>query len=149
MRKPNTIVCSLVLMLLSLSATASPRQEVIAGPLMGEVLSVFDGDTLQIRLHVWIGQHIETSLRIAGIDTPEMKGKCDQERALAKAARAELEALVKTGHVKVSDIQLEKYAGRVLARAETTDGIDIAAHLIQKGLARPYHGKKRAGWCGA
>ena len=48
----------------------------------------YDGDTCVVSLpdvHPLFGEKI--SVRIAGIDTPEIRGKCDQEKALAKEAR--------------------------------------------------------------
>jgi micrococcal nuclease len=129
------------------SALSAPRQEVLSGPLAGEVTQVLDGDTLAVNIQVWIGQKVETSLRIDGIDAPEIKGKCERERAMAAAARAELARLVADGQVRIYDVRLEKYAGRVLAKAETTDGINIAQHLLDKGFVRPYHGEKRQPWC--
>lgn len=128
-------------------AAASPRQEVIPGPMTGTVLSVLDGDTVTLKVRVWIGQEIETSLRIEGIDAPEIKSKCEKERTLAAAARTELETLLSGQSIQIYDVRLEKYAGRVLAKAQTTAGIDISRHMISKGLARPYHGEKRRPWC--
>lgn len=127
---------------------ARPRAEVLPGPLAAEVLEVLDGDTLTVRVHVWIGQRVETDVRIAGIDTPEIRGQCAREKELAIAARAEVQKLVAAGIV-LSNIRLEKYAGRVLAQVETQSGIAIGSHLIAIGLARPYGGEKRAGWCGS
>ena len=147
MKKLHTSIFALTLFFAVATAEASPRQEVLAGPLTGTVLSILDGDTVSVRLKVWIGQELETSVRIAGIDTPEMKGKCAKETALAIEARNEVQRLLKDGSIVLSTIKLEKYAGRVLAHATTLDGINNADHLIDKGLARPYAGKKRAGWC--
>lgn len=130
------------------SAQASLRQEVVQGPLLGKVIGVYDGDTIQVRLHLWIGQEMETSVRIAGMDAPEMHGKCPLERAKATAAREELIRLLNTGDVSISGVRLEKYAGRVLAHVQTSDGVDISKYMIEKGLARPYFGKKRQPWCG-
>ncbi len=126
---------------------ARPRQEILPGPLHGSLLDVLDGDTLSVRLHVWIGQEVVTDVRIAGIDTPELKGKCARERDMALSAREEVRQLLENGGVVLSDIKLEKYAGRVLAHVKTADGIHIGDHLIAKRLARPYQGKTRAGWC--
>lgn len=141
-------LCATLLFFMTFSpaAIASPRQEVLAGPLTGEVLNVLDGDTINVKIHVWIGQEIETSVRINGIDAPEIKGRCARERSMAQKARDEIISL--TGvPVRIYDVRLEKYAGRVLAKVETSDGIDIARHMIDKGLARPYHGEKRRPWC--
>lgn len=148
MKSIHAIVCAVLLILTALPAAASPRQEVLSGPMRGQVLSILDGDTLSVRLRVWIGQEVETSVRIDGIDAPEIHGKCARERSMAEAAKEEVVALVNGNPVTVYDVRLEKYAGRVLARVKTADGVDIAQHMIDKGLARPYHGQKRQPWCG-
>jgi endonuclease YncB( thermonuclease family) len=148
MKKIHTVVYAAVIALLAFSAAeASPRQEVVHGPMTGQVLGVLDGDTLSVKLHVWIGQQIETSVRLDGVDAPEMKGKCKKERVMAEAAKQELTRLLSSGEVRIYDIRLEKYAGRVLAKAQTTEGINVGQHMIEKGFARAYHGEKRKPWC--
>lgn len=137
----------LFIILLLLFATHAEARDTIAGPVPGKVLAVLDGDTIAVRLHIWIGQHIETNVRLAGIDTPEIKGKCAAERSMAVQARQELETLLASNTVTLSNIRLEKYAGRVLADAVNGEGINLASHLKDKGLARAYGGKKRLGWC--
>lgn len=148
MRKLHLRICAISLLLLAFSpAEASPRQEILNGPLPGEVLNVLDGDTVNVKVRVWIGTEIETSLRIEGIDAPEMKGKCEKERTLAEAARQEVIHLLNNSPVQIYNIRLEKYAGRVLAQVQTANGVDIAKHMLEKGLARSYHGEKRRAWC--
>lgn len=122
-------------------------KDVLAGPLTGQVLDVLDGDTVTVRLHIWIGQDIETHVRISGIDTPEKRGKCVSERTRAEQSRLALTALLADGKIELRDIRHEKYAGRVLATATASDGTPVADYLIGKNLARPYSGGKRAGWC--
>ena len=147
MKHVHAIVCAALLFLATLPAAASPRQEILSGPMRGQVLSILDGDTMSVRLRVWIGQEVETSVRIDGIDAPEIHGKCDRERNMAEAAKEEVATLINGNPVTIYDVRLEKYAGRVLARVKTAEGIDIAQHMIDKGLARPYHGQKRQPWC--
>lgn len=142
------IFIALCCLLALLAPRAAESRDVIAGPLTAEVLEVLDGDTLAVRLKIWLGHSVETKVRIAGMDTPEKRGKCGRERRRAEEARRALAGLLSAGKVRLSDIRHEKYAGRVLAKAATVKGEDIAGVLIEKGLARPYHGKKRAGWCG-
>ena len=139
----------LILALLFLLFLPQPAvaKGVLAGPLTGQVLAVLDGDTVTVRLHIWIGQDIETHVRISGIDTPEKRGKCLSERARAEQSRLALAALLADGKIMLRDIQHEKYAGRVLATAAASDGTPVAEYLIGKDLARPYRGGKRAGWC--
>lgn len=146
MRKILTPVFTAALLFLAFPASSSPRQEVIAGPITGQVIKVLDGDTVAVRMHVWIGEEIETSVRIDGIDAPEIHGKCDKERNMAAAAKQEMESLT-ASPIRIYNVRLEKYAGRVLAKAETENGVDIAKHMLDKGLARPYHGEKRRPWC--
>ena len=117
------------------------------GPMTGEVLNVLDGDTVNVKVRVWIGQEVETSIRIAGIDAPEMKGKCEKERTLAEEARQTVIRLLSDNQIQIYNIRLEKYAGRVMAQVQTAGGVDIGKYMIEKGLARPYHGEKRQPWC--
>jgi micrococcal nuclease len=149
MKTLHTRLCIIILFSVGVfsNAAAAPREEVIKGPVTARIQEVVDGDTVSAKVHVWIGAEIETSIRFAGIDAPEMKSKCGKERALAEAARKEVEKLLRNNLVELSDIRLEKYAGRVLAHVKTTDGIDIGKVMVEKGLARPYFGKKRQPWC--
>jgi endonuclease YncB( thermonuclease family) len=128
----------------------------LAGPLPAQVVSVLDGDTLEVRVHIWLGQDLNTRVRLAGIDAPELKGKCDRERILARRARAYLlarldpvDAGVGAAMVRLHEVRYGKFAGRVLARVETWDGTDLGQALLAAGLARPYDGRRRASWCEA
>lgn len=144
----RAVLLLLALLLPATPGQASVRGEVLPGPVMGRVTGVIDGDTLSVRLRVWIGQEIETSVRLAGIDAPELRGKCEREKRLARAARAELARMLESGAVTLTNIRLEKYAGRVLAEVKGPDGADPAQRLLDLGLARPYGGEKRKSWCG-
>ena len=124
----------------------------LAGPLPAQVVSVLDGDTLEVRVHIWLGLELRTRVRLAGIDAPELKGKCARERDLARRARAYLLARLDpdaagAGAVRLREVRYGKYAGRVLARVETLDGTDLGQELVAAGLARPYDGRRRASWC--
>ncbi len=120
--------------------------EVLPGPLPAQVVSVYDGDTITVRARIWLGQDIEVSVRLDGIDTPELRGKCEDEKKLAQKAR---DFLIKLAGdtVMLRDIHYGKYAGRVIARVLTEDGEDLVAALINAGHGRPYSGGKRQGWC--
>ena len=109
------------------------------------VLSVTDGDTFKARIPVWEGVEIVTAVRIRGIDTPELRGKCPAEKAAALAAKDRLAALL-AGPVQLLHVEPDKYAGRVDADVSVS-GQSVAAVLIAEGLARPYTGGARQGWC--
>lgn len=87
------------------------------------------------------------AVRLAGIDTPEIRGRCEAERTLALQARDfVIERLSAASDVRFCDPQWGRYGGRVVARVEV-DGIDLADLLAHHGLGRPYDGGQRQGWC--
>jgi endonuclease YncB( thermonuclease family) len=95
------------------------------------VTDVIDGDTLEVRVMVWLGQEVVTRVRIDGIDTPEKRGKWD----MAEQARVMTEQLLTDAQVALYDIQHDKYGGRVRARVVTRSGEDIGQMLVKSGLA--------------
>jgi endonuclease YncB( thermonuclease family) len=112
-----------------------------------EVLRVIDGDTFEARVHVWPGLDITTKIRLRGIDAPELKARCPEERTMAEAARDALRDMLADGAVGVSGITLDKYGGRVVADAGTRSIANVSAQLLAKGYARSYDGRRRRGWC--
>jgi endonuclease YncB( thermonuclease family) len=110
------------------------------------VLSVYDGDTFTARAKIWPSVEVETSVRVDGVDTPELRGKCPKEVALARAARDRVKELTAEG-VILTRIRHGKYAGRVVARVLLPDGSDLAVLLVKEGFGREYHGGKRESWC--
>jgi endonuclease YncB( thermonuclease family) len=112
-----------------------------------EVLRVLDGDTFEARVQLWPGLEITTRVRLRGIDAPELKARCGEERDKAEAARDALRALLDQGDVGISHVGLDKYGGRVLAKASTRTTPDVSAALLDAGWARGYAGGRRETWC--
>jgi endonuclease YncB( thermonuclease family) len=136
------------LLTLTLAAvTPAAAAERLPGPIRGQVIDVIDGDTIEVRLVVWLDQEIVTRVRIDGIDTPETRGKCQREKDMAEQARLLTEQLLADSDVTLHDIQHDKYGGRVRARVVTPSGRDVGQNLIDAGLARPYRGAARQPWC--
>lgn len=135
-----------VILLIALSCPAQAK-ETLNGPIIADVIRVIDGDTFDVRAKIWIGQYIETRVRLNGIDTPELRGKCDSEKQKAEKAKAILESLILNKSVYLDDIHGGKYAGRVIANARTDKGIDLSSQIIRQGYARKYDGGMRSGWC--
>lgn len=131
---------------LTIALAAAGADENLPGPYEAELLEVVDGDTIRARIRVWVEIEAETLVRIDGIDTPELRGACDKEVRLARRARDRVAAIAAEGRLMLYDVRYGKYAGRVLARVEA-GGRDIGATLQAEGLARPYAGGRRAGWC--
>ena len=96
--------------------------------------SNYDGDTFN------------ATFRIANIDTPEIKGQCASERALALRAKEFTQTFLKGGHVEIHQTGIDKY-GRILATIRRGDQ-DLGDALIAEGLARPWRGKREQ-WCNA
>ncbi|HEY4343964.1 MAG TPA: thermonuclease family protein [Parvibaculum sp.] len=123
--------------------------EVIEGPVEADVVRVIDGDTLKLEVHIWLGQTVEVDVRVAGIDAPELKGKCPAERAKAAEARDYLTSLVGDRAIRIARIRNDKYGGRVIADVSEPEIGDVASVMLARGLARAYDGGKREPWCQA
>jgi endonuclease YncB( thermonuclease family) len=123
------------------------RTDVVPGPVPALVIEVVDGDTITVRARIWVGQDVETKVRLSDVDTPETNGRCGRERELAAHARAFVIETIGDDPVKLIDVHYGKYAGRVVAHVETAAGDDLAVLLIAAGLGRPYHGGARISWC--
>lgn len=100
---------------------------------------VIDGDTIDLD-----GQRF----RLVGFDTPEVYSpRCDYEKALGDEATRRLRELVASGELIELAIQpgKDRY-DRGLARLYVGRA-DVADTMISEGLARPYQGGQRKGWC--
>jgi endonuclease YncB( thermonuclease family) len=126
------------------TASLAPRATP-AGSYWAQVLRVIDGDTIEARVHVWMGQEIVTRVRLAGIDAPELNGACAAESDLARRALDRLALLLGTGPVLLSEIRPDKYFGRVGARLLLADNRDAGEVLTSEALARV--GTRRFSWC--
>ncbi len=116
----------------------------LAGPIPATVERVVDGDTIRMRATIWIDQAIEVSVRLAGVDAPELfRPKCAAERAKAVAAKAFVEDFLASGAANLSDVRHDKYAGRVIARVDAS-GVDLSAALLAAGLAASHDDFE---WC--
>jgi micrococcal nuclease len=84
----------------------------------GRVIKVYDADTITIasKLPYDESPMYRLSVRLNGIDTPEMKGKgiSDEEKEAAKHARDFVSNLVLNKYIRLENIESEKY-GRILA----------------------------------
>ena len=98
---------------------------------------MLDGDTFEARVHLWPGLDITTRVRLRGIDAPELKARCADERAQAEAARDALRAILDQGEVGIARVTLDKYGGRVVADASTRATPDVSAALLDAGAGAP------------
>ena len=117
----------------------------------GHVIKVYDADTITIasKLPYPESPMYRLSVRLNGIDTPEIKGKdiSDEEKEAAKVARDFVYNLVFNKFVRLENIQTEKY-GRILADVYIGD-IHLNEVLINQRYAVRYDGgtkKKPISW---
>ena len=130
-----------------LALTAPVQAETLQGPIEASYVSCYDADTCTFDVRIWLDQTVRTSVRLRGVDAPEMRGQCPTERELARAATAFMRGLlVSATSICLMNVEPDKYGGRVLADVEV-DGQSAAALLIKYELARPYDGGRRLGWC--
>lgn len=114
-----------------------------------EYVKNYDGDTLTINIgevHPLFGEQM--SVRVAGIDTPEMKSDDSCEARLAKVAQTEVEQLMKQARrLDLVHVQRGKFF-RVVADV-IFDGKSLQQHMLRKKLAVPYDGghKDTVDWC--
>jgi len=108
----------------------------------------YDGDTITFNLpglHPIIGEKI--SIRINGIDTPEIRGKCEKEKYDAKQAKKMVADILKDAEkIVLRNMERGKYFR--IAADVIVDGENLADILIESGIAVRYDGgKKIHKWC--
>jgi endonuclease YncB( thermonuclease family) len=104
-----------------------------------ESVRVIDGDTFETG---------GIRVRVADIDTPEVRGRCAYETALAARATARMRTLLAAGPFELhalADGRDEDAYGRKL-RIVTRDGRSLGDVLVAEGLARTWSGRREP-WC--
>lgn len=120
----------------------------------GSIDAVYDGDTFTISLDYLPDVFgLQLPVRIKGIDTPEMRSSCstleqrNREKELAIRSKETLQAILQDARrIDLIDLGRDKYF-RLLAIV-IADGRNVSDILIEKGLAVPYDGGTKVGWCG-
>ena len=142
----TTTVCLALASALFIAGQAHSADK-IQGPISATYVSCYDGDTCRFDVQVWPGVTIHTAVRLREIDTPEIRGKCDAEKASATAARDFMvKALTRGTSVQLFNISPDKYGERVVADV-VIDGVNATDLLLGADLGIPYDGGIRTGWC--
>ena len=115
--------------------------------IVSKVISVYDGDTFRVdidSLPPIVGKNIP--IRLNGVDTPEIQGKCQYEKDLALKARDFVRnKLANAKEIKLTNLQRGKYF-RVVANV-LLDGVSLEQDLLENKLAYKYTGGKKTSWC--
>jgi len=108
-----------------------------------KVIKVYDGDTITVasKLPFQDSPVYRFSVRFAGIDSPEIKGKTPKEINLAIKSRNALNELILHKIVELRNNKKEKY-GRLLSDVYMND-IHINKWMLDNKLAVEYDGGKK------
>ena len=127
-----------------MSLQAAPEYVTVT---VSRVISVYDGDTFRVDIDSFppiVGKNIP--IRLNGVDTPEIRGKCEYEKDLAIKARDFVRnKLANATEIKLTKIQRGKYF-RVVADV-MVDGVSLEKELLENKLAYKYTGGKKSSWC--
>lgn len=93
-----------------------------------------------MRVSLWPGLVAEYSVRVRGIDAPELRRVgCEEERTWGEEAKAQVEKLVPVGSViRLDDVGRDPFFGRVVAdvrRERSGRWIRLSDDLLVRGLA--------------
>ena len=131
-------------LLLTFTIQAAPQYGTV---IVSKVLNVYDGDTFKVNIDSLppiVGKNI--AIRVNGVDTPEIRGKCQYEKNLALKARDFVRAkLANAKEIKLTNLQRGKYF-RVVANV-VVDGVSLGQELLDNKLAYEYSGGKKLSWC--
>jgi micrococcal nuclease len=129
------------------------RSAIFPGPYQATVVEVIDGDTVAVSIALWPGLRAEYSIRIRGIDTPEIfRPDCYEEREWGERARAQGERLYPPGQeVQITDVQYDSFSGRVVAdmkRWRSDRWLSYATEMLERNMSVEWEPRQQnVPWC--
>ena len=129
------------------------------------VCKVYDGDTITVIFEL-AGQPMKVSVRVVGVDCPELKPTkpkdgCEDydqlmelyelEAAAGKVCRDHVAELILEKIIKVKFLKNDKYGGRYLGEvflpsSNNEPPQSLTTILCSEGYAKPYEGDKKEPW---
>lgn len=109
--------------------------------LQGLCIKVFDGDTIQVQIEKSKirNQQSEITVRLIGVDTPEISHPLKPVQYFAQEASSFTTKMVSGKKVKLEfDLESEDKYGRVLAYVFLPDGRMLNAEIIKQGYGFAY-----------
>ncbi len=147
LRRVNFLLIITLLFSLSLHGKSLSNKN-YGSTVVSKVTSIYDGDTFRANLVGYpeiVGYRI--GIRVNGIDTPEMRGKCQKEKDLArKAKQFAVTKLRASKKIELRNMKRGKYF-RIVADVYV-DNRNLGTMLIENHLAVSYDGGHKAkDWC--
>lgn len=104
-----------------------------------EYISNYDGDTIKFMADLGFGIYYKITVRVHGIDTPELRSKDPEEKVKAYEAKEFVrEALTNADSIIIKTLKDKKGKyGRYIAEV-LYDDVNLINTLIDHGLGEPY-----------
>ena len=132
-----------------------------ASDIYAEYVRNYDGDTVTVDLvdlrdidldGTFAPLWDNIGIRVAGVDTPEIRGKCPAEKVLAKEAKYLVrDALKAAEFITIRNAKRGKYfriVGDIILEPGTERERNLKDLLLDADLAVPYNGgRKTKSWC--
>ena len=126
-----------------------------------EYVRNYDGDTVTVNLvdlqdidmdETYAVLWKKIGIRVAGIDTPEIRTRCAAEKVLGKEAKVFVKNVLKDAeYISLRNIKRGKYfriVADIIINPGTPDETNLKDILLDSGLAVAYDGgKKTKNWC--
>jgi len=139
---------NLKILLFILFLSILEAEQIFNNIIIDKITSIYDGDTFRVNINSYpsiVGKKM--SIRVNGIDTPEIRTKCNKEKVLAKKAKKLTVTTLRGGKIiELRNMQRGKYF-RIVADVYV-DNRSLADILIKSKLAVRYDGgTKIKNWC--
>lgn len=129
-------LCVLFILLIPFYVFAQPQYSSFYKVSLGKVI---DGDTFKVYLACNYKIFCKAvSVRVRGIDTPELKSKDPEEKSKAYRARAYARKFLNSGKIRLKQCTRDKYF-RLLCDVYVNE-YSLAESLLNADLAIPYNG---------
>jgi endonuclease YncB( thermonuclease family) len=135
------------LLVLTLVSVCFAKDKLYGTITVKNVVSVYDGDTFTANLQDYYPAVIRDSIsiRVYGVDTPEMKDPKPEVKEQAKKAKELATSILKSGKpIKLKNVRRDKYF-RLLSEV-WVGNVLLADTLVKAGLAKPYFGETKEQW---
>ncbi len=106
---------NLLILIIMLALTSSSAKEIGFVSDKVKLIRVIDGNSFIARIEVWPYTEVTTTIRLAGVDAPEIRGGCDREKELAQKAKAFTSQWLESTPLFLTDIKPDKYNNRYIA----------------------------------
>lgn len=145
----NKIVIAVMVVVFCFGMANLVRSETIYSDIRwAQFVENYDGDTIKVTIRWWpkVAGH-EIPVRVRGIDTPEIRGECDNEKEMAVVVKDFVyNEMTNARRLRLKQVGRDKYF-RILAEVHY-DGKNLKDELMKRGYGYEYDGGTKLNpWC--